>query len=106
YLFKRRLYMEHLIVALHSHAFLCLAVLLLIGAGDLGDAVPALDTPSNLLQALLWVWLPLYLLLMQKRVYGQGWILTLLKYLVLGMCYCILLGFGVAATILASLVWG
>src|SRR5690606_35878897 len=27
YLFKRRLYMEHLIVALHSHAFLCLAVL-------------------------------------------------------------------------------
>lgn len=28
YLFKRRLYMEHLIVALHSHAFLCLALLL------------------------------------------------------------------------------
>src|SRR3546814_4700084 len=28
YVFKRRLYMEHLLVALHSHAFLCLALLL------------------------------------------------------------------------------
>ena len=106
YLFKRRLYMEHLIVALHSHAFLCLAVLLMIVAGDLGDAVPVLDTPCNLLQAAIWVWMPLYLLLMQKRVYRQGWIATLLKYLVLGLCYCMLLGFGVGVTILASLVWG
>ena len=28
--------------------------------------------------------MPLYLLLMQKRVYGQGWPMTLLKYMVLG----------------------
>src|SRR3546814_7156605 len=28
YIFKRRLYMEHLLVALHSHAFLCLTLLL------------------------------------------------------------------------------
>jgi hypothetical protein len=42
---------------------------------------------------------------MQKRIYGQGWIMTTLKYLVLGLCYSILLSFGVAATILASLVW-
>ena len=32
YAFKRRLYMEHLIVALHSHAFLCLTLLLLFVA--------------------------------------------------------------------------
>jgi hypothetical protein len=42
---------------------------------------------------------------MQKRIYGQGWIMTTLKYLALGMCYFMLLSFGVAATILASLVW-
>ena len=35
YVFKRRLYMEHLIVALHSHAFLCLSLLLVFA--DDGD---------------------------------------------------------------------
>ena len=29
YIFRRRLYMEHLIVALHSHAFIFLSLLLL-----------------------------------------------------------------------------
>lgn len=106
YFFKRRLYMEHLIVALHSHAFLCLALLLLLGASALGNAVPALATACGWVQALLFVWMPLYLLLMQKRVYGQGWILTLLKYMVLGIAYFFLLTFGVVATMLASLVWG
>ena len=106
YVFKRRLYMEHLIVALHSHAFLCLAVLLLIGVSELEDAAPALETPCSWIQGLLFLWMPLYLLLMQKRVYRQGWIMTLLKYLVLGTSYMMLLGLGVAATMLASLVWG
>jgi hypothetical protein len=105
YLFKRRLYMEHLIVALHSHAFLCLAVLLLFGASALGNAVPWLSAPTGWIEALLWLWMPLYLLLMQKRIYAQGWMMTLLKYCVIGMCYFILLSLGVGATILASLVW-
>jgi hypothetical protein len=105
YLFKRRLYMEHLIVALHSHAFLCLALLLVFGVSALKDAVPALATPAGWIEALLLAWMPLYLLLMQKRVYGQGWPMTLLKYFVLGICYTVLMSFGVAATVLASLVW-
>jgi len=49
--------------------------------------------------------MPLYLLLMQKRVYAQGWPMTLLKYCVLGFCYVILLSIGVALTVLGSLVW-
>lgn len=35
--------------------------------------------------------MPVYLLLMQKRVYGQGWWLTLLKYLVVGTIYFMML---------------
>ena len=104
YLFKRRLYMEHLIVALHSHAFLCLALLLEMGFSALGNAIPVLATPSHWVQGLLFMWMPVYLLLMQKRVYGQGWPMTLLKYCVLGVCYIQLLAFGVAGTILVSLV--
>ena len=49
--------------------------------------------------------MPLYLLLMQKRVYAQGWTMTLLKYCVLGICYVVLLSLGVAFTMLVSLVW-
>jgi hypothetical protein len=42
---------------------------------------------------------------MQKRVYGQGWTMTVLKYCILGMCYAVLLSLGAAFTMLASLVW-
>jgi hypothetical protein len=105
YLFKRRLYMEHLIVALHSHAFLCLSLLLVFAFTALAKALPALATPAGLVEGLLYAWMPLYLLLMQKRVYAQGWIMTTLKYCVLGMCYVVLLSLGVAFTMLVSLVW-
>jgi hypothetical protein len=46
-----------------------------------------------------------YLLLMQKRVYGQGWLMTLIKYCLLGFCYIILLSFGMAATMAAAFLW-
>lgn len=110
YLFKRRLYMEHLIVALHSHAFLCLALLLLFAASALQDWLApdagALRVSFYLVEAALWTWMPLYLLLMQKRVYGQGWPMTLLKYSVLGFCYVMLLSFGAVFTVMFSLVYG
>ena len=109
YLFKRRLYMEHLIVALHSHAFLCLALLLMFVTMALQRWLAPQDGSLralfNLIEAALWIWMPVYLLLMQKRVYGQGWIMTLLKYSVLGILYLVLLSFGAAFTVLASVVW-
>jgi hypothetical protein len=91
YVFKRRLYMEHLIVALHSHAFLFLALLL---AGLLGalstwlqpHAAWAASGVGFLVQAMA-LWMPAYLLIMQKRVYRQGWAMTLLKYWFVGWCY-------------------
>ena len=108
YLFKRRLYMEHLIVAMHSHAFLCLAVLLLFVLMALGHWLAphggALGVVLHLCEAAVWIWMPLYLLLMQKRVYGQGWPMTLLKYSVLGWCYVVLLSFGAAFTAIVGLV--
>lgn len=109
YVFKRRLYMEHLIVALHSHAFLCLAILLVFVTMALKAWLAPADGFGRMVfgfvEAALWIWMPLYLLLMQKRVYGQGWPMTLLKYSVVGFCYFILLTFGSVFTVLASLVW-
>ncbi|HET8898189.1 MAG TPA: DUF3667 domain-containing protein [Rhodanobacteraceae bacterium] len=102
YLFKRRLYIEHLIVALHSHAFLFLLLLLLSGASLLGTTWPALSSSLHMVSWLLWLWLPLYLLLMQKRVYQQGWFLTVLKFGFLGICYVVLLSFTILGAAIAG----
>ena len=106
YLFKRRLYMEHLIVALHSHSFIALAVILIMGLswlmGLAGDGFW-----HNLLgwvRGLTIAWIPLYLLIMQKRVYAQGWPMTIAKYSVLGFCYTILLSLAMVASVLVGLL--
>lgn len=108
YLFKRRLYMEHLVVALHSHAFLSLDLLLVFACVGLQAVVPADGVLDNILEVstgLLVAWVPIYLLFMQKRVYRQGWPMTLLKFFVLGTCYMFLLGLAISGAAIASLVW-
>lgn len=107
YLFTRRLYMEHLIVVLHSHAFLCAMLVLAVGTMALRD----LFQPDGMTHALFnwivaaqFVWMPLYLLLTQKRVYRQGWILTLVKFAVLGNIHFALVTLGLLASLAVSLV--
>ena len=107
YVFKRRLYMEHLIVALHSHSFLCASLLLVVLLDALAtwtSGMPWVSRPVGWVEVALIVWMPAYLLLMQKRVYRQGWIMTVLKYCVLGTCYLFLISFGAAFSLLISLV--
>jgi hypothetical protein len=108
YLFKRRLYMEHLVVALHSHAFLCLVLLLqsLVSLLEGAIAAPsgALATMFGWIEGALWAWAPIYVLLMQKRIYGQGWILTVAKFGVIGVAYCFMVLFGGLAAAVVTLV--
>ena len=106
YLFKRRLYMEHLLVALHSHAFIFMSVLVILGLGLLGDLAGArvwLSQPLGWLTAMAWIWLFLYLFLMQKRVYRQGWTMTFIKYGMIGISYSVILSFALAFAGLISL---
>jgi hypothetical protein len=107
YIFKRRLYMEHLIVAMHSHAFLMLSMLVLVVLGVLRHLLQPhvgwVTIPIDLLTASAWIWMFVYLWLMQKRVYRQGWFMTNLKYWSLGFCYTILVGFGFVFAVLLSL---
>ena len=105
YVFRRRLYMEHLIVALHSHAYLFLSLLLGVSLGALSSWL-ALHAawatyPLYWLEWGLALWIPLYLLIMQKRIYRQGWPITLLKFWCIGWCYFWLLLF--ALTVAAAL---
>ena len=105
YVFKRRLYMEHLIVALHSHAFIFLSLLVLFALAALKGLSSSawLDVPVDLLTAAAWIWLFVYLYLMQKRVYMQGWILTTLKYWCVGICYTVLLSVAVGCAFVLSM---
>ncbi|MEO5963588.1 MAG: hypothetical protein ABIO75_07135, partial [Thermomonas sp.] len=108
YAFKRRLYMEHVVTALHSHAFLCLDLLLVLIISKLETWLApepgTLHTLFRWLEGLLLAWMPIYLLVMQKHVYAQGWPITLLKYFVLGTCYTVLLSFAIMASMAIGLV--
>jgi hypothetical protein len=107
YAFKRRLYMEHFIVALHSHAFLCLDLLLILLLNGFDDVLGWhwAHVPLLISIILLIVWMPFYLLLMQKRVYAQGWLMTTLKFGVIGTVYLVMLSIGAALSLLAKIVW-
>ncbi|GAB2627159.1 DUF3667 domain-containing protein [Lysobacter erysipheiresistens] len=107
YLFTRRLYLEHLVVALYSHAFLLIALAAMFLLAALGGWLePRLAWLAGIANAAVWavgLWMPVYLLLMQKRVYAQGWPLTTIKYLVIGFVYIYLLAFAAALMFLARL---
>ncbi len=106
YLFKNRLYMEHLIVALHSHSFLCLSILLLVLLGGVREWTSTWPLIPSLLTFLIFAtscWIPIYLLIAQKRIYRQGWIMTTLKYFCIGFAYTVLLGFGIVLNLFWAL---
>ena len=106
YLFANRYYIEHLILALHNHSFLfvifLLSMLLSSFAGwqEPTDEGPITTTVFWIRKALL-TWIPIYFLLSLKRVYQQGWKLTVAKYMVIGLSYMMLL---TIATTLAALL--
>ncbi len=106
YIFKRRLYMEHLIVALHSHSFLCLSILLLVGINALQSTIVATSAWQNvwgLVNFCMLLWIPIYLLIAQKRIYRQGWLMTLFKYFMIGNIYAVMIGFAVVINMMLSL---
>jgi hypothetical protein len=107
YVFKRRMYMEHLIVAMHSHAFIMLSMLVLLALALLrhwvAPHVAVLGSLLGLLHAAAWIWLFVYLFIMQKRVYKQGWFMTTVKYCTIGFCYSLLVTVGVVLALVISL---
>ena len=91
YIRRKRYYVEHFIFSLHIHAFTfgLFTVLMLL------SAVPAVA-------GLLMIWLMLYSWLALKRVYGQGWFKTTIKWVILGQLYVIAVAFGVALALIAA----
>lgn len=97
YLFKRRYYIEHLVFALHTHAFVFLSTVIIIGIGFL------LALKNTALTAIACTFLGtavlVQLLVAIRLVYRQNWLATLCKFALGSVIYAVLLAlaFGVTA---------
>jgi hypothetical protein len=76
-----RYYTEHLVFAVHIHCFLYTINLIDLTGFLIGGAVAeAVDT-------IISFWIVIYLFLGLRNTYGQGWIKTAFKFLILTMSY-------------------
>lgn len=103
YVRRGKLYIEHLVFALHCHAFVfALAALEMAWRLYVPPSVAA-RVPVHA------GWLPfalaaVYLLLAMKRFYRQGWGKTTLKFGILAVAYSVLFGLAVTAAIFVALL--
>jgi hypothetical protein len=106
YLFSNRFYMEHLTVALHSHSFVFFNILQIQIIDMVQDRFfktsPLLDSTLHFVSIILLIWMAIYLFMMQKRVYQQGYLITFIKYSIVGMTYTAL----ISVTAIVAFVWG
>jgi hypothetical protein len=106
FVFSKRLYMEHLTVALHSHSFIFIAILLSevldILNGYLEPTYSNFASFTGIVAGGILFWIPIYLFLMQKKVYRQGYFFTLIKFTVIACIY----SFMILLTGLVAVVWG
>ena len=96
-------YSEHFVFGLHTHAFAfvvfsALAVWMWVGWG----AAQVTSVGAWLLVASI----PVYFLVAQKRVYGQGWGRTVLKAGLLGVVYNVILFWALVGTVLLAAFLG
>ncbi len=97
YIFKRRFYVDHLIFALHTHAFVFLSTVLIIGLGFL------CALRSSALTAVACTFLGfvvlVQLLVAIRQVYRQNWISTVFKFALGSVIYLAMLtiAFGITA---------
>jgi Protein of unknown function (DUF3667) len=102
YIRKRRFYVEHLVYSLHIHTFLYVAVIITsLAVMGANRTVPVL---SGWITGLMTCAIIVQIFLSIRRVYKQGWFMTLLKFLFGGLVYCVVLFFAVAATALVTLM--
>jgi len=93
YLGSGRYYVEHLLFVVHYHAFFFLGGLVILLVERLATwtkdttAGAAFGAIGGILISLFVFYVPYYLYRAMRRVYGQGRIVTLIKYSILGVAY-------------------
>ena len=89
YPLSRRYYVEHLLFFVHFHAFFFLIMSLEILFTRLGEWIGFLGPVFTLTTVIASLYIPVYLFLAMRRVYGQGRALTFLKYVPLTISYLV-----------------
>src|SRR5206468_12013703 len=101
YIRKRFLYIDHLIYALHIHAFAYLAIMIVgFSSWELARVAPSVQPFAT---AILVIAVILLLLFSIRRVYRQGWFISLLKFVFGGFIYFLVLSLALAASFFATL---
>lgn len=90
YIRSRRLYIEHLIFALHGHAFVFLLLLV------------ATLVARDWFFGVCLLWMVVYFYLAMRVVYRQSYLKTLVKYCILGFSYLMLLAFSLVGAALLT----
>ncbi|MDX1538698.1 DUF3667 domain-containing protein [Arsukibacterium sp.] len=109
YLRSSRYYMEHLIVALHSHTFILQMLVIYLAIDLLEKSISWNWLATGLIlagleTAIFW-WIPLYLLLCQKYYYQQSWGKTLLKFWLTSAVYTMLFISAMLSLVVLSILW-
>jgi len=87
YPLSKRYYVEHLLFVVHYHAFFFLILTLQILFARFALLV---GIPENAIDIVLIgaaIYIPVYLFRSMRRVYGQGFVITALKFVFLGIAY-------------------
>jgi hypothetical protein len=103
YIRRHILYIDHLIYALHIHTFAYTTVMLIVLATiGLNRVIPGPIAGWTI--ALLWIGFIVQIFLSIRRVYRQGWFISIFKFLFGGFIYLMVLVAALVATFFATLV--
>ena len=100
YPLSRRYFVEHLLFFVHFHAFFFLILTLQILFSRVASLVFIPEPISLLVIVAASFYIPVYLYKAMRRVYGQGHLLTLTKYIALSVAYIV----GAIVTLLGALL--
>ena len=100
YPLSRRYYVEHLLFFVHFHAFVFLILTLQILLGRVNAMLPTPEAVGILVIVAASFYVPVYLFVAIRRVYGQGRLITGLKYVALTVSYLA----GLTVTMLGALM--
>ena len=102
YLRRHIFYIDHLIYALHIHTFAYAGIMLIVFA-TIGLNRVVAGSIAGWIIALLWIAFVVQIFLSIRRVYRQGWFISIFKFLFGGLVYLIVLSAALAATFFITL---
>lgn len=101
YPLSRRYFVEHLLFVIHFHAFFFLILILEILFARISALLSIPEAISVLVLVAASLYIPVYLYMAMRRVYGQGRILTFIKHVALVISYSV----GAAMTMLGAFLF-